>query len=72
MNAKERVMLVLNQQKPDRMPCFGANSTVTYDQMEKVQATRINFIKKDKAWRFFNSRHFRQFRYLRHSFILLY
>lgn len=38
MNAKERVMHVLNQQKPDRMPCFGANSTVTYDQMEKVQA----------------------------------
>jgi hypothetical protein len=49
MNAKERVMLVMNQQKPDRWPCFGANSTVTYDQMEKVQATRINFIKKDKA-----------------------
>ncbi len=38
MNAKERVMHVLNQQKPDRMPCFGANSTVTYDQMKKVQA----------------------------------
>ena len=38
MNAKERVMRVLNQQKPDRMPCFGANSTVTYEQMEKVQA----------------------------------
>ena len=38
MNAKERVMCVLNQQKPDRMPCFGANSTVTYDQMEEVQA----------------------------------
>jgi [methyl-Co(III) methanol-specific corrinoid protein]:coenzyme M methyltransferase len=38
MNAKERVMQVLNHQKPDRMPCFGANSTVTYDQMEKVQA----------------------------------
>ena len=38
MNAKERVMSVLNQKKPDRMPCFGANSTVTYDQMEKVQA----------------------------------
>ena len=38
MNAKERVMRVLNQEKPDRMPCFGANSTVTYDQMEKVQA----------------------------------
>jgi len=38
MNAKERVTRVLNQQQPDRMPCFGANSTVTYDQMEKVQA----------------------------------
>ncbi len=38
MNAKERVMCVLNHQKPDRMPCFGANSTVTYAQMEKAQA----------------------------------
>jgi [methyl-Co(III) methanol-specific corrinoid protein]:coenzyme M methyltransferase len=38
MNAKERVMAVLDQQKSDRMPCFGANSTVTYDQMERVQA----------------------------------
>ncbi len=38
MNAKARVMHVLNYQQPDRMPCFGANSTVTYDQMEKVQA----------------------------------
>ncbi|UCF92232.1 MAG: MtaA/CmuA family methyltransferase [Desulfobacterales bacterium] len=38
MNAKERVMAVINHQKPDRMPCFGANSTVTYDQMEKVAA----------------------------------
>ncbi len=38
MNAKERVMAVLNHQKPDRMPCFGANSTVTYEQMEKVDA----------------------------------
>ena len=38
MNAKERVMAVINHQKPDRMPCFGANSTVTYDQMEKVGA----------------------------------
>jgi len=38
MNAKERVMSVLNHQTPDRMPCFGANSTVTYDQMEKVQS----------------------------------
>ena len=38
MNAKERVMAVINHEKPDRMPCFGANSTVTYDQMEKVGA----------------------------------
>ncbi|MBI5446881.1 MAG: MtaA/CmuA family methyltransferase [Deltaproteobacteria bacterium] len=38
MTAKQRVMAVLNQEKPDRMPCFGANSTVTYDQMEKVKA----------------------------------
>lgn len=38
MNAKERVMAVLNQEKPDRMPCFGANSTVTYEQMDKVNA----------------------------------
>lgn len=38
MNAKERVMTLLNHQKPDRMPCFGANSTVTYEQMEKVKA----------------------------------
>jgi len=38
MNARERVMCVLNHQKPDRMPCFAANSTVTYGQMEKVQA----------------------------------
>ncbi len=38
MNPRERVMAVLNHQKPDRMPCFGANSTMTYEQMEKVQA----------------------------------
>jgi [methyl-Co(III) methanol-specific corrinoid protein]:coenzyme M methyltransferase len=38
MNSKERVMAVINHEKPDRMPCFGANSTVTYEQMEKVQA----------------------------------
>lgn len=38
MNSKERVMAVINHQKPDRMPCFGANSTVTYEQMEKVGA----------------------------------
>ncbi len=37
MNAKERVLAVVNHQKPDRMPCFGANSTVTYDQMDAVQ-----------------------------------
>ena len=38
MNAKERVLAMLNHQKPNRMPCFGANSTVTYDQMDYVQA----------------------------------
>ncbi len=38
MNAKERVMAVLKHGKPDRMPCFGANSTVTYEQMERVGA----------------------------------
>jgi [methyl-Co(III) methanol-specific corrinoid protein]:coenzyme M methyltransferase len=38
MNSRERVMSVINHQKPDRMPCFSANSTVTYEQMEKVQA----------------------------------
>jgi [methyl-Co(III) methanol-specific corrinoid protein]:coenzyme M methyltransferase len=38
MNSKERVMSVIHHEKPDRMPCFGANSTVTYEQMEKVQA----------------------------------
>jgi len=38
MTPKERIMAVLNHQKPDHMPCFGANSTVTYDQMEKMQA----------------------------------
>ena len=38
MNSKERIFSVLNHQMPDRMPCFGANSTVTYDQMEQMQA----------------------------------
>jgi [methyl-Co(III) methanol-specific corrinoid protein]:coenzyme M methyltransferase len=38
MNSKERVMAVINHQKPDRMPCFGANSMATYEQMEAVQA----------------------------------
>lgn len=38
MSAKERVMAIFNHQKPDRVPCFGANSTLTYEQMEKVQA----------------------------------
>lgn len=32
------MIAVLNHQKPDHVPCFGANATVTYDQMEKVQA----------------------------------
>ncbi|MCG6877855.1 MAG: MtaA/CmuA family methyltransferase [Deltaproteobacteria bacterium] len=38
MTPKERVMAVLQHQKPDRMPVFGANSTVNYEQMEAVQA----------------------------------
>lgn len=38
MNPKQRVMAVLNQEKPDRMPCFSANSAITYEQMDKVQA----------------------------------
>ena len=38
MNAKERIMAVLNHEETDRIPCFGANSTVTYEQMEKVGA----------------------------------
>jgi len=38
MNGKKRILTVINHQKPDRMPCFGANSTVTYEQMEKVKA----------------------------------
>ena len=38
MNPKERILSVLNHEKPDRTPCFGACSTVTYDQMEEVQA----------------------------------
>jgi [methyl-Co(III) methanol-specific corrinoid protein]:coenzyme M methyltransferase len=38
MNPKERIISVLNHEQPDRMPCFAACSTVTYDQMEKVQA----------------------------------
>ena len=37
MNPKERIMSVVNHEKPDRMPCFGASSTVTFDQMEKVR-----------------------------------
>ena len=38
MNPKRRIMAVIKHEKPDHMPCFAANSTVTYDQMEKVQA----------------------------------
>ena len=38
MNPRERILSVLNHGNPDRMPCFGASSTVTFDQMEKVQA----------------------------------
>ena len=38
MKPKERVMSLLSHQVPDRMPCFAANASVTYDLMEKVQA----------------------------------
>lgn len=38
MTGKERVMRVFNHQKPDHMPCFCANGTPTYEQMEKVGA----------------------------------
>jgi [methyl-Co(III) methanol-specific corrinoid protein]:coenzyme M methyltransferase len=38
MNSKQRVMAVINHERPDRMPVFGANCTVTYEQMEKAQA----------------------------------
>ena len=38
MNPKERILCLLDHGKPDRLPCFGASSTVTFDQMEKVQA----------------------------------
>ena len=38
MTGRERIFAVLNHQKPDRMPCWGANSTPTFEQMEKAQA----------------------------------
>lgn len=38
MNAMKRVMSVIKHETPDRMPCFAACSTVTYDQMEKVES----------------------------------
>ncbi len=38
MNSKERVMAVINKERPDRMPCFGANCMATYEQMDRVQA----------------------------------
>ncbi len=38
MNSRERVFAVLNHRTPDRMPCFGANSTATYEQMKETGA----------------------------------
>lgn len=38
MTPKQRIMSVINGETPDRMPCFGANSTVSYDQMDRVNA----------------------------------
>lgn len=37
MNSKERVMAVINHEKSDRIPVFGANCTITYEQMEKAK-----------------------------------
>lgn len=36
MDAYSRVMRVFAHEKPDRPPCMGANSTVTYEQMAAV------------------------------------
>lgn len=36
MDSYTRVMRVFNHQQPDRPPCMGANSTVTYGQMDAV------------------------------------
>ena len=38
MTPKTRVLSVLHQKKPDRIPCFAANSTATYDQMKMADA----------------------------------
>ena len=38
MNAKAHILAAVDGQKPDRMPCFGASSTVTYDQMKAFKA----------------------------------
>ncbi|MDZ7695955.1 MAG: MtaA/CmuA family methyltransferase [Deltaproteobacteria bacterium] len=38
MNGKDRIMALINGRPTDRVPCFSANSTVTYGQMEEVKA----------------------------------
>ncbi len=42
MTPRERVMAVMqpdSDQQPDRAPCFGADSTATYEQMEELNAS---------------------------------
>jgi [methyl-Co(III) methanol-specific corrinoid protein]:coenzyme M methyltransferase len=38
MNGRERINNLIDHKKIDRMPCFAANSSVTYGQMEAVNA----------------------------------
>jgi [methyl-Co(III) methanol-specific corrinoid protein]:coenzyme M methyltransferase len=37
MDPYSRLMRVFNHEQPDRTPCMGANSTVTYEQMSAVE-----------------------------------
>jgi [methyl-Co(III) methanol-specific corrinoid protein]:coenzyme M methyltransferase len=42
MTPRERVMAVMQQDgssRPDRVPCFGVDSTATYEQMEELNAS---------------------------------
>ena len=38
MSPRERVMAVMQGDKPDRVPCYCVDSTATYDQMEAMDA----------------------------------
>jgi len=39
MKPRDRVLTLFDHKKPDITPCFGANSTATYEQMEKAGAS---------------------------------